>query len=126
MYEQQINANTDKIQTLKQQIEDLIMERIGDREHAEIYNEMIRKREEEIAALEKNTADLKEYDKVCRQQKEQLKNTTQILDEVLSESKISDVNLRMLVNKVIIHQNEDRSIDVNLEFNGDFEDKVIE
>ena len=75
---------------------------------------------------EKNTADLKEYDKVCRQQKEQLKNTTQILDEVLSESKISDVNLRMLVNKVIIHQNEDRSIDVNLEFNGNFEDKVIE
>jgi len=32
----------------------------------------------------------------------------------------------MLVNKVIIHQNEDRSIDVNLEFNGNFEDKVIE
>jgi len=59
MYEQQIKANNDKIQTLKQQIEDLIMERIGDREHAEIYNEMIRKREEEIAALEKNTADLK-------------------------------------------------------------------
>ena len=102
------------------------MERISDREHAEIYNEMIRKREEEIAVLEKNTADLKEYDKVCKQQKEQLKNTTQILDEVLSESKISDVNHRMLVNKVIIHQNEDRSIDVNLEFNGDFEDKVIE
>lgn len=93
MYEQQIQTNTDKILTLKQQIEDLIIERIGDREHASIYNNMIAKREEEIAALEKKIAELKEYDKVCKQRKEQLKNTTQILDEILSEGKISDVNL---------------------------------
>lgn len=53
MYEQQIQINTDKILALKQQIEDLIMERISDREHASIYNSMIIKREEEIAALEK-------------------------------------------------------------------------
>ncbi len=93
MYEQQIQTNTDKILTLKQQIEDLIIERIGDREHASIYSNMIAKREEEIAALEKKIAELKEYDKVCKQRKEQLKNTTQILDEILSEGKISDVNL---------------------------------
>ena len=93
MYEQQIQTNTDKILTLKQQIEDLIIERIGDREHASIYNNMIAKREEEIAALEKKIAELKEYDKACKQRKEQLKNTTQILDEILSEGKISDVNL---------------------------------
>lgn len=54
MYEQQIQINTDKILALKRQIEDLIMERISDREHASIYNSMITKREEEIAALEKN------------------------------------------------------------------------
>ena len=36
------------------------------------------------------------------------KNTTQILDEILSDGKISDVNLRMLVNKILIHQNEDK------------------
>ena len=44
MYEQQIQTNTDKILVLKQQIEDLIIERIGDREHASIYNNMISKR----------------------------------------------------------------------------------
>lgn len=53
MYEQQIQTNADKILTLKQQIEDLIIERIGDREHASIYNSIIAKREEEIASLEK-------------------------------------------------------------------------
>ena len=120
MYEQQIQANTDKILVLKQQIEDLIIERIGDKEHASIYNNMIAKREEEIAALEKRIVDLKEYDKVCKQRKERLKNTTQILDEILSEGKISDVNLRMLVNKILVHQNEDKNLDIKFEMNGDF------
>lgn len=98
----------------------MIIERIGDREHASIYNSMIAKREEEIAALEKKIAELREYDKVCKQRKEHLKNTTQILDEILSEGKISDVNLRMLVNKILIHQNEDKSLDIKFEMNGDF------
>lgn len=85
---------------------------------------MIAKREEEIAALEKKTADLREYDKVCKQRKEQLKNTTQILDEILSEGIISDVNLRMLVNKILIHQNEDKSLDIRFEMNGEFNGTV--
>lgn len=120
LYEQQIQQNNDKILSLKQQIEDLIIERIGDREHATVYNNMIAKREEEIASLEKKISELKEYDKVCKQRKEHLKSTTQILDEILSEGKISDVNLRMLVNKILIHQNEDKSLDVKFEMNGDF------
>ena len=120
LYEQQIQQNNDKILSLGQQIEDLIIERIGDREHASIYNNMITKREEEIAALEKKTAELREYDKVCKQRKEHLKNTTQVLDEILSEGKISDVNLRMLVNKILIHQNEDKSLNIKFEINGDF------
>lgn len=120
LYEQQIQQNNDKILSLRQQLEDLIIERIGDREHASIYNSMIAKREEEIATLEKKIAELKEYDKVCKQRKERLKNTTQILDEILSNGKISNVNLRMLVNKILIHQNEDKSLDIKFEMNGDF------
>lgn len=125
MYEHQIQANTDKILALKQQIEDLIIERIGDREHTTVYNSMIAKRDEEIVALEKKIAELREYDKVCKQRKEHLKNTTQILDEILSQGKISDVNLRMLVKKILIHQNENKSLDVRFEFNGDFEDIMV-
>jgi|GEM_PF-7000484 hypothetical protein len=37
-----------------------------------------------------------------------------------SESKISDVNLRILVNKILIHKNEDKSLDIKFEMNGDF------
>ena len=49
-------------------------------------------------------------DKTCKQKKEQLKSTSELIEKILSEGKISDVNLRMLVKKIIIHQNEDRSL----------------
>ena len=39
--------------------------------------------------------------------------------------KISDSDLRMLVQKVLVHQNEDKSLDVQFIFNGAFEQSVI-
>lgn len=109
---------------MKQQIEDLIMDRVYDREHVQIYNDMIAKRESDIAEFEKRIAELREYDKTCKQNKEQLKSTSELIEKILSEGKISDVNLRMLVKKIIIHQNEDRSIDIRIEMNGDFNESI--
>ena len=77
-------------------------------------------RADEIAKLDKKISYLREYDKICKQRKEQLKNTTQILDEILSEGTISDINLRMLVKRIFIHQNEDKSLDIRFEMNGEF------
>ena len=42
------------------------MERLNDKERREIYDEMIRKRESEIAELKKQNEDLKRYDVVSR------------------------------------------------------------
>lgn len=88
------------------------------------FNNMITKREDEIAKLDKKISDLREYDKICKQRKEHLNNTTQIIDEILSEGSISDVNLRMLVKRILIHQNEDKSLDIKFEMNGEFNDTV--
>lgn len=85
---------------------------------------MITKREDEIAKLDKKISDLREYDKICKQREEHLNNTTQIIDEILSEGSISDVNLRMLVKRILIHQNEDKSLDIKFEVNGEFNDTV--
>ena len=81
-------------------------------------------RADEIAKLDKKISDLREYDKICKQRKEHLNNTTQIIDEILSEGSISDVNLRMLVKRILIHQNEDKSLDIRFEMNGEFNGTV--
>lgn len=125
MYEQQIKQYTDRISVLKNQIEELIIERISDREHASLYNEMIAKREREISELQQKIEESRRFDEVSRQKRDRLRSTAELLDEVLSESRISDANLRMLVNQVVVHQNEDKSIDVRFELNGDFEDNAM-
>ena len=122
VYEQKIKQYKERISILQNQIEEIIMERIGDREHASIYNNMIAKREEEIADLQNKIEENRQYDEVSRQKRDSLKSTSDLLKDILSESKISDANLRMLVKQIYVYQNEDKSLDVRFEFNEDFED----
>ena len=121
-YDKQIERNNQRIDSLKKQIEDLIMERLNDKERREIYDEMIRKRESEIADLKKTNEDLERYDVVSREKREQLTNISELLKDVLNTPKINDINLRMLVKRVEVHQNEDKTLDLRFEFNGGFED----
>ena len=121
-YDKMIRDYSEKIVSLKGQIEELIMERIGDREHAKIYNSMIEKREAEIAELTKKIEECRKFDELSKKRRDELMSTAELLDEVLLEPYISDANLRLLVRKINVHENEDGSLDVNLEFNGDFKD----
>ncbi len=117
-----IKEYSQKIVTLNGQIEELIMERIGDRKHAKVYNSMIEKREAEIAELTQKIEDCRKFDELSKKRCDELMSTAELLDEVLLEPYISDTNIRLLVRKINVHENEDGSLDVNLEFNGDFKD----
>ena len=57
---------------------------------------------------------------MSKQKKEKLKSTAELLDDVLSQERISDANLRLLIEKVEIFQGEDKGVDVRIVFNGDF------
>ncbi|MBD5383860.1 MAG: hypothetical protein HDR72_02530, partial [Ruminococcaceae bacterium] len=93
---------------------------IGDLEHADVYNSTITKRENKIAELEQKIADNQKYNEVSRQKRDSLKSTSELLDEIISSGHISDANLRMLINKVYIYNDEDGGVDVVAEFNGEF------
>ncbi len=123
-YERKIEQYKERIASLRQQIEDLIIERISDREHASVYNNMITKREEEIAELQQKIEESMQFDEVSKRKRNELKTTADLLEKMIEEQHISDANLRLLVKTVYVHQNEDKSLDVRLEFNGDFEDSV--
>ena len=125
MYEMQINQHQQRITALKSQIEDLIIERMNDKERWDLFTPMIEKRESEVTMLEKRIADLQEYDKVCKEHKEQLFDTAETLKGVLAQSRISDISLRMFVKHVKVHQNEDKSLELTFELNGPFEDSTM-
>ena len=119
-YDKMIKEYSQMIVSLNGQIEELIMERIGDREHAKVYNSMIEKREAEIAELTQKIEECRKFDELSKKRRDELMSTAELLDEVLLEPYISDANLRLLVRKINVHENEDGSLDVTLEFNGDF------
>lgn len=96
------------------------MGKITDKNRAEFYNSMIEKREAEIAELNNKICECRECDKVCKQKQQMLTSTSAPLDDILYEGMISDANLRMLVKCVTVHQNEDKSLYVYFEMNGDF------
>ena len=81
---------------------------------------MITKRETKIAELEQKIADNQKYDEVSRQKRDSLKNTSELLDKIISSGNISDANLRMLINKVNVYNDEDGVVDVVPELNGEF------
>ncbi len=98
---------------------------IGDREHAATYNSMISKREQEIAGLEQRIKESREFDAVSRRKHDELKSTAALIEKMLTEPKISDANLRLLLRMVYVHQNEDKTLDVRFEFNGAFEASYV-
>ncbi|MBD5111539.1 MAG: hypothetical protein HDT42_03270 [Ruminococcaceae bacterium] len=103
----------------------MITGKVTDKSHTEFYDSMIEKRENEITNLHRKIFDCRKYDKVCIQWKQILTSTSILLDDILSEGGISDANPRMLVNGVTIHQNEDKSLDVTFEMNGDFTNSTM-
>ena len=125
-YDREIQRNNERIKQCRDEIEHLIIERINDRDHAKIYNDMIEKREAEIRSLEKKIADLRHYDEVCKKRREKLKNTSELIETILADGHISNVNLRMLVRQVTVHQNEDKSIDISFDMNGAFNYNIME
>lgn len=88
---------------------------------------MINKKEKEVKELDKKNKELKQYNIVCKKRQEELDNFAEFLKEVLVQDTISDISMRMVVNKIVVHQNEDKTLDIKFEMNGKLGDnKEIE
>ena len=120
LYDKQIESHENSINGLTKQIEELIIERIGDREHAEIYNRMIAERESQIEEHRNKINECREYDKVSKQKHKDYKEASQVIQGIIDEGIISDTHLRMLVNQVQVHQNKDKSLDIKFRMNGNW------
>ena len=78
------------------------LERIRDREHAEVYEEMLKSCEANIKSFTEQTRDIRNYDENIKKRKAEIKEGIDMLDEIVRNGAISDTSLRMLVKKIII------------------------
>lgn len=75
------------------------MERIQDKANAERYDRMIEKRELEIIKPREQIENYEDMDAAVKKKRSEAKKNIDLLDEIIANGSISDIHLRMLVNK---------------------------
>lgn len=111
------------ILVLEEEVEVILMERIRDKANAERYDRMIAKREEQIAEAKKQIEELQNISEMLRSRQAKLKRDINLIDDILRESKMSEAHLRMLVEKILVHE-EDGRLDLEIRLKAPFRDHL--
>ena len=108
---------------LEEEVEVILMERIRDKANAERYDRMIAKREEQIAEAKKQIEELQNTSEMLRSRQAKLKRDISLIDDILREGKMSEAHLRMLVEKILVHE-EDGKLDLEIRLKAPFRDHL--
>ena len=118
--ERQIDRLQERISVLKNEVEQILMERIRDKAHANIYDVMLQKRDEAIQSAEQQINEYRDAQASIEARKESMRSSIDLLDAITSEGSVSDAHLRMFVNKVYLHE-QDGKLSVEFVLNADFQ-----
>lgn len=99
---------------------EILLERIRDREHADIYTEMLEKCELDIQKLEDEIKSILDYNSTIKKRKAEMKDSVEIIEEIIKEGAISDANLRLLVDKIIITE-KNQKLKIKIKLNAKFQ-----
>lgn len=99
---------------------EILLERIRDREHADIYTEMLEKCESDIQKLEDEIKSIQDYNSTIKKRKAEMKDSVEIIEEIIKEGAINDANLRLLVDKIIIFE-QDKKQSIKIKLNAKFQ-----
>ena len=108
---------------LEEEVEVILMERIRDKANAERYDRMIAKREEQIAEAKKQIEELQNISEMLRSRQAKLKRDISMIDDILREGKMSEAHLRILVEKILVHE-EDGRLDLEIRLKAPFRDHL--
>lgn len=118
--ERQIDRLQERISVLKNEVAQILMERIRDKAHADIYDVMLQKRDEAIQSAEQQINEYRDAQASLEARKESMRPSLDLLDAITLEGSVSDAHLRMFVNKVYLHE-QDGKLRVEFVLNADFQ-----
>ena len=121
----QKNNVGNKLQKLNNELEqrkedqkDILLERIRDKDHSEIYSEMLEACENDIQQIKQEIESIKDYNTTIKKRKSEIKQTVDLIEEIVKDGAISNANLRLLVDEIKIYESDKRlKIEINLKAN---------
>ena len=90
------------ISNLELEIEKILMERINGKDNRPIYDKMLQKRRDEIDSLKHKIAEIQNIDETIKRRKKEIKCSIELLDKIIEEGAVSDTNLRLLINEIVV------------------------
>ena len=120
-YEKQISNMKIAVSNLENDIENILMERINDKENRDAYDRMLDKKKAQIEEYKTKIHELKNIEETVKKRKKEIKESIDILDGIITEGAISNVNLRLLVNEIIIFENSDNELAIVVSMNAPFD-----
>ena len=118
-----ISKLQEHILLLEEEVEVILMDRIRDKANAERYDRMIAKREEQIAEAKKQIEELQNISEMLRSRQARLKRDISLIDDILQDGKMSEAHLKMLVEKILVHE-EDGKLDLEIRLKAPFRDHL--
>lgn len=119
----QIAKLHEHILILEEEVEVILMERIRDKANSERYDRMIEKRESQIAQARKQIDELQNISELIRSRQAKLKRDISLIDDILQEGKMSEAHLRMLVEKILVHE-ENGKLNLEIRLKAPFRDHL--
>ena len=86
--------------------QDILLERIRDKEHEEIYTKMLKLCEDDIERLKKEINAITDYSATIKKRKAEMKESVDLIEQIIREGAISDANLRLLVDSIVISEHD--------------------
>ena len=99
---------------------DILLERIRDRDHAAVYDEMLQLCESDIAAIEAEIQSIQDYNATIKKRKAEMKDSVDLIERIIREGAVSDANLRLLVDRIEIGE-QDGKLDIRIILNANFQ-----
>jgi hypothetical protein len=93
--------------------------RIKDEAHSGVYDEMLEKCESNIKRITGDINRINNYNETIKKRKADLKHAVEITDEIVKEGAISDANLRMLIERIVIYEVKE-GLHLEIELNANF------
>ena len=81
---------------------------------------MLEKCESDIQKLEYEIKSIQDYNSTIKKRKAEMKDSVEIIEEVIKEGAISDAKLRLLVDKIIITENN-KKLKIKIKLNAKFQ-----
>ena len=118
--EKQIAEMRTAVSNLEIDVENILMERINDKENRATYDRMLGKKKAQIEDLKVKINELINLEETVKKRRKAIKENIDMLDSIVAEGAISNVNLRLLVQEIQILDVGDGEIAVVIVINGPF------